>query len=106
MGAADELKGQVIKCFVVLKQAQDFPDRASRNTVIQSLETVVMTKVGRHARPALIAIVKLLPKTRSGKIVRRAVLAVVEGRDPGDLSTLEDPTALEHIRDAHSQTIQ
>jgi len=41
----------------------------------------------------------MLPKTRSGKLLRRAIVAVCEGRDPGDLTTMEDPTALQQIRD-------
>jgi propionyl-CoA synthetase len=43
--------------------------------------------------------VTLLPKTRSGKLLRRAIQAVCEGRDPGDLTTIEDPSALQQIKD-------
>jgi propionyl-CoA synthetase len=43
--------------------------------------------------------VSLLPKTRSGKLLRRAIQAVAEGRDPGDLTTMDDPTALQQIKD-------
>jgi len=50
------------------------------------------------ARPARVYIVTALPKTRSGKIVRRALQAVAEGRDPGDISTMEDQTVLAHIK--------
>jgi propionyl-CoA synthetase len=50
------------------------------------------------ARPARVRFVTLLPKTRSGKLLRRAIQAVCEGRDPGDLTTLDDPSALEQIR--------
>ena len=103
VGAADELRGQVIKCFVVLKEAENCYDPAARNAMVHALENIVVTKLGRLARPAFIGIVKLLPKTRSGKIVRRVVLAIVEGRDPGDLTTLEDPAALENIREAHAR---
>lgn len=93
IGAADELKGQVVKCFVVLKQGEATPE------MIKELEKTVVAKLGAHARPAFIGIVKLLPKTRSGKIVRRAILAIAEGRPTGDLTTLEDPAALEQIRE-------
>ena len=48
--------------------------------------------------PARIHFVSLLPKTRSGKMLRRAIQAVCEQRDPGDLTTIEDPTALQQIR--------
>ena len=51
------------------------------------------------ARPARVRFVHTLPKTRSGKLLRRAVQAVCEGRDPGDLTTMEDPTALQQIKD-------
>jgi propionyl-CoA synthetase len=44
--------------------------------------------------------VTLLPKTRSGKLLRRSIQALAEGRDPGDLTTIEDPAALEQIRSA------
>jgi propionyl-CoA synthetase len=46
--------------------------------------------------------VNVLPKTRSGKLLRRSIQALAEGRDPGDLTTIEDPTALEQIRSAIS----
>jgi propionyl-CoA synthetase len=51
------------------------------------------------ARPARVRFVTVLPKTRSGKLLRRAIQAVCERRDPGDLTTIEDPTALQQIRD-------
>jgi propionyl-CoA synthetase len=50
------------------------------------------------ARPARVRFVNVLPKTRSGKMLRRAMQAVCERRDPGDLTTMEDPAALEQIR--------
>ena len=52
------------------------------------------------ARPARVHFVTLLPKTRSGKLLRRSIQALAEGRDPGDLTTIEDPAALEQIRSA------
>ena len=55
--------------------------------------------LGAVARPARVRFVHTLPKTRSGKLLRRAVQAVCEGRDPGDLTTMEDPTALQQIKD-------
>ena len=51
------------------------------------------------ARPARVRFVNLLPKTRSGKLLRRAIQAVCEGRDPGDLTTIEDPSTLQAIQD-------
>jgi propionyl-CoA synthetase len=60
---------------------------------------VVDEQLGAVARPARVHFVNLLPKTRSGKLLRRAIQAVAEGRDAGDLTTIEDPTALEQIKD-------
>jgi propionyl-CoA synthetase len=56
--------------------------------------------IGAIARPRSIHFVTLLPKTRSGKTLRRSIQALAEGRDPGDLTTIEDPGALEQIRAA------
>ena len=59
----------------------------------------VDAQLGAVARPARVCFVTTLPKTRSGKLLRRAMQAVCEGRDPGDLSTLDDPATLQQIRD-------
>ena len=59
-------------------------------------------QLGAIARPARVRFVTLLPKTRSGKLLRRAIQAVCEGRDAGDLTTIEDPAALQQIRDLMS----
>ena len=55
--------------------------------------------LGAVARPARVRFVTVLPKTRSGKLLRRAIAAVCEGRDAGDLTTMEDPAALQQIKD-------
>jgi propionyl-CoA synthetase len=55
--------------------------------------------LGAMARPARVRFVTVLPKTRSGKLLRRAIQAVCEGRDPGDLTTMDDPAALQQIKD-------
>jgi len=60
----------------------------------------VDSQLGAVARPARVHFVTTLPKTRSGKLLRRSIQALCEGRDPGDLTTIEDPTALEQIRAA------
>jgi propionyl-CoA synthetase len=57
-------------------------------------------QLGAVARPARVHFVTALPKTRSGKLLRRSIQALCEGRDPGDLTTIEDPTALEQVRSA------
>jgi propionyl-CoA synthetase len=67
---------------------------------------VVDQQLGAVARPSRVFLVTALPKTRSGKLLRRAIQAVAEGRDPGDLTTMDDPAALQQIVDlvksAHS----
>jgi len=100
VGAADEMKWQVVKCFIVLKYPDHYPTEMARTALIREVEKTVVTKLGALSRPSFMGIIRQLPKTRSGKILRRAILAVAEGRDPGDLSTLEDPLALDHIRAA------
>jgi len=97
VGASDELKGQAVHCFVVAKQ--DLPDTDSQTRLQKEIESVVVSNLGAFSRPAAIHIIRALPKTRSGKILRRAILAAAEGRETGDLSTLEDPVALEAIRE-------
>ena len=93
VGVADALKGQVAIAFAVLRD----PGQAS-----VALEGEVMKHVdaqlGAVARPARVHFVTLLPKTRSGKLLRRALQAVAEGRDPGDLTTLDDPSALTQVK--------
>jgi len=95
VGMHDELKGQVPLVFVTLK-------RAAASDEIAALAAEMMQQVtgslGAVARPAHVHIVNALPKTRSGKLLRRSLQALAERRDPGDLSTLDDPGALEEIR--------
>ena len=57
-------------------------------------------QLGAVARPSRVRFVTLLPKTRSGKLLRRAIQAVCEGRDAGDLTTMDDPSALQQISDS------
>jgi propionyl-CoA synthetase len=61
---------------------------------------LVDKQLGAVARPARVHFVTLLPKTRSGKLLRRSIQAICEGRDPGDLTTIEDPVSLQQIREA------
>jgi propionyl-CoA synthetase len=99
IGPADEMKGQVVKCFVVLKRPEQFASREAGDAIVRELEAVVVKSLGAFARPAYIGLIPQLPKTRSGKVMRRAILAIAEGRDTGDTSTLEDSAALECIRE-------
>jgi len=69
-------------------------------TLAQEREAMatVDRELGAIGRPARVHFVQMLPKTRSGKLLRRSIQALAEGRDPGDLTTLEEPAALEQIR--------
>ena len=98
VGVADALKGQVAMAFAVLKDPSQTPDEASRLTLEGDIMALVDKQLGAVARPARVRFVSTLPKTRSGKMLRRAMQAVCEGRDPGDLTTMEDPAALEQIK--------
>ncbi len=95
VGVADALKGQIPVAFVVLKD----PSNASEATKIAIAQTVDK-EIGAIARPGAVHLVTVLPKTRSGKLLRRTIQAIAEGRDPGDLTTIEDPAALAQIRTA------
>ena len=99
VGIADALKGQVAMAFVVAREPGAVADEASRLRLEGAIMKRVDEQLGAIARPARVRFVTLLPKTRSGKLLRRAIQAVCEGRDAGDLTTIEDPAALQQIRD-------
>ena len=93
VGVADPLKGQTPVAFVVVKGGHAAgPDLAAE--IVQA----VAREIGALAKPQGVYFVPALPKTRSGKVLRRAIQAVWEARDPGDLTTIEDEGALEAIR--------
>ncbi len=92
IGVPHDVKGEVAWIFCVLKPGDDAtPARA------QEISTAVTDELGKAFKPERIVFVSALPKTRSAKIVRRAVRARVLGEDPGDLSALENPDALDEI---------
>ncbi|SOE48458.1 Propionate--CoA ligase [Orrella dioscoreae] len=99
VGVADELKGQVAMAFVVLKSPEQAETREQADALEGDIMRVVQDQLGAVARPARIRFVPALPKTRSGKVLRRAIVALCEGRDPGDLTTIEDPQTLEQIKE-------
>ncbi|RCW72995.1 propionate--CoA ligase [Pseudorhodoferax soli] len=99
VGVADALKGQVAMAFVVPRDAGGLADDAAKQRLEGEIMKVVDGQLGALARPARVQFVGVLPKTRSGKLLRRAIQAVCEGRDTGDLTTMEDPGALQQIRD-------
>jgi propionyl-CoA synthetase len=97
VGVADAVKGQVPIAFVVLKD----PSRANEKEILATVDR----ELGAIARPSRVCFVTVLPKTRSGKLLRRSIQAICEARDPGDLTTIEDPVALEQIRNAMKQPV-
>jgi propionyl-CoA synthetase len=99
VGVADNLKGQVAMAFAVLKDGSLLNDAQALLKLEGEIMKVVDTSLGAVARPARVRFVSVLPKTRSGKLLRRAIQAVCEGRDPGDLTTMDDPSALLQISD-------
>ncbi|MEI7513949.1 MAG: propionate--CoA ligase [Betaproteobacteria bacterium] len=99
VGVADNLKGQVAMAFAIVKDANSLPDDAARAKLEAEIMKLVDHSIGAIGRPARVRFVSVLPKTRSGKLLRRAIQAVCEGRDPGDLTTMEDPSALQQIKD-------
>ena len=100
VGVEDKLKGQVPMAFAVVKDAA----KVSTPELTKALEKEVFGTVdgilGAIGRPARVHFVTGLPKTRSGKMLRRSLQALAEGRDPGDLTTIDDPSTLEQIRKA------
>jgi acetyl-CoA synthetase len=93
VGAKDDTTGQAIVAFVTLKGGNDAGDELG-----QELRRHVSTKIGPTARPKTVIFTDDLPKTRSGKIMRRLLRDVAEGRDLGDTTTLADPAVVEEIR--------
>jgi propionyl-CoA synthetase len=100
VGVADALKGQVPVAFAVIKDASRAatPEQAAEHE--KEVMATVDKQLGAIARPARVHFVTLLPKTRSGKLLRRLIQAICEGREAGDTTTIEDPSALEQIRGA------
>jgi propionyl-CoA synthetase len=98
VGVADQLKGQVAMAFVIAKDASALGDAAGKLKLEGEIMKVVDASLGAVARPSRVHFVSILPKTRSGKLLRRAIQAVCEGRDAGDLTTIDDPTALQQIK--------
>ncbi|MDR7148831.1 propionyl-CoA synthetase [Hydrogenophaga palleronii] len=105
VGVADQLKGQVAMAFAVVRDASLLTDEAAKLKLEGEVMRLVDEQLGAVARPSRVQFVSLLPKTRSGKMLRRAIQAVCEGRDPGDLTTMDDPSALQQIKDLLAKTV-
>jgi acetyl-CoA synthetase len=95
VGVPHELKGETVWCYVVLK-----PHHQPDETLKAELRRLVADRLGRPFAPDRIGFVTQLPKTRNAKILRRAIRAAALDQDPGDLSGLENPQALEEIKKA------
>ena len=100
VGVNDQLKGQVPLAFAVVKDGAKIATAELKAAQEKEVMAKVDAQLGAIARPRRVYFVSALPKTRSGKLLRRSIQALAEGRDPGDLTTLEDPAALEQIQDA------
>jgi propionyl-CoA synthetase len=99
VGVADAMKGQVAMAFVVPKDGAVLSDAARTLALEGDIMKRVNDELGAVARPSRVRFVSALPKTRSGKLLRRAIQAVCEQRDPGDLTTMDDPASLQQIRE-------
>jgi len=95
IGVKDEIKGEAISAFVVLKEGIN-PSPELKKEIIN----LVREKIGAVAAPRDLEFVKMLPKTRSGKVMRRVLKGIVEGAKLGDLSTIEDGASLDEIQRA------
>jgi propionyl-CoA synthetase len=100
VGVADSVKGQVALAFVVLRDAQALEAEGAREALEGELCRSVDAHLGAIGRPARVHFLGMLPKTRSGKVLRRAIAALAEGRDPGDLPMIEDAGALVQVKEA------
>ncbi|MEZ5133948.1 MAG: hypothetical protein R2699_02480 [Acidimicrobiales bacterium] len=101
VGATDAVTGQAIVGYIILKQRfEPTPE------LIEEIRQHVATKIGPTARPKAVIPVPDLPKTRSGKIMRRLLRDVVEGRDLGDTTTLADAGVVEEIRNRAASSPQ
>ena len=93
VGVPDEIKGQSVVCFVVLK-----PNHTGDGSLRDALMKSVINELGKPLAPKEIVFVRDLPKTRNAKVMRRVIRAAYLGEDPGDITSLENPTAVEEIR--------
>jgi acetyl-CoA synthetase len=100
IGRHDEDKGQAIVAYVILEG-----DREGSDQLLQELHQQVRKAIGPHARPDECIFTPDLPKTRSGKIMRRVLRGVAEGEeDLGDVTTLADPSVVEDLKEARQQS--
>jgi acetyl-CoA synthetase len=99
VGANDEITGQAVMGYVILRGG-----RVADDGLLEEVRQHVAKKLGPIARPKVVIAVPELPKTRSGKIMRRLLRDVAEGRSLGDTTTLTDPGVVEEIRARASES--
>ncbi|KMJ44602.1 propionyl-CoA synthetase [Xenorhabdus khoisanae] len=100
IGIKDEVKGQTAVAFAVLKEGREIQNADHFAALEKALMALVDKKIGSVGRPARVYFVTQLPKTRSGKMLRRTMQAICEGREPSDIALIENPASLDVIRDA------
>jgi acetyl-CoA synthetase len=93
IGVPDELKGQALVCFCVLR-----PGHNGEAALVDRLKALVAARLGKPMKPEAVLFVRDLPKTRNAKVMRRVIRSAYLGEAPGDLSSLENPQAVEEIR--------
>jgi acetyl-CoA synthetase len=98
IGMQHEIKGQALAAFVTIKEGGRTDD-----TMLQELRDHVAEKIGAIAKPDRILFTSELPKTRSGKIMRRLLRDIAEGRVLGDTTTLADPTVVQSLRERYEE---
>ncbi|WP_413544065.1 acetate--CoA ligase [Citricoccus nitrophenolicus] len=103
VGATDATTGQAVVAFVILTEEAQSNGEVDPSKAEADLRGHVAAEIGAIAKPKHIMVVPELPKTRSGKIMRRLLKDVAEGRDPGDASTLADPSIMQRIAESLRQ---
>jgi propionyl-CoA synthetase len=106
VGVSDQLKGQVPLAFAVVKNPSQIETAEERKAMEKEIMNTVDKQLGAIARPGRVLFVSQLPKTRSGKMLRRSIQAIAEGHEPGDLTTLDDPSSIEQIHSAVQESKQ
>ncbi len=95
IGVPDEIKGEALVCFCVLK-----PNHAPDDRLREELKSRVAAALGKALAPQSVKFAGELPKTRNAKVMRRVIRAAYLGEDPGDVSSLENPAAIEVLKRA------
>jgi acetyl-CoA synthetase len=99
IGIPHELKGQALVCFCVLR-----PSGEATPALADELKALVANRLGKPLKPESIVFVRELPKTRNAKVMRRVIRTAYLGENPGDLSSLENPRAVEEITAARDRS--